>query len=87
MFEIQRDDERIPFTTHGLLDIRGSKYSCMVDNISNTGVLIEVNNSEQEHIRLGDIGTLHILLLAPVRYSCRVVRIDSNEIGLHFLEQ
>ena len=86
MFDTFRNDERIHFTTNGLLDIRGSKYSCLVDNISTAGVLIEVNDSDQEHIRLGDIGTVNILLLSPVSYPCRVVRIDSNLIGLHFLE-
>lgn len=80
-----RNNERIAFTTKGLLDIRGSIYACLVDNISTTGVLIEVNNLDQENIRLGDIGTLSILLLSPVNYTCRVVRIDSNQIGLNFL--
>lgn len=87
MTNTYRNDQRISFTTSGLLDIRGSIYSCLVDNISTSGVLIEVNNLDQENIRLGDIGTLSILLLSPVNYQCRVVRIDSNQIGLHFLMQ
>lgn len=85
MSDTFRSDERIPFTTNGLLDIRGEKYSCLVDNISSTGVLIEVNDTDYERIRLGDIGSVSILLLSPVSYACRVVRIDSNLIGLHFL--
>lgn len=87
MLDTHRSDERIPFTTNGLLEIRGSKFSCLVDNISTTGVLIEISTADLEYIRLGDIGILYVLLLSPVNYPCRVVRIDANQIGLHFLVQ
>ena len=86
MFDTHRNDERISFTTNGFLDIKGLKYSCLVDNISTTGVLIEINATDQEYIRLGDIGTLNVMLLSPVNYLCRVVRIESNQIGLQFLD-
>jgi len=83
----KRGEERIAFKTTCILDIKDSKYSCLVDNISTAGALIEVNTSDQGCIQMGDVGTLKVLLLSPVTYLCKVIRIHSNQIGLHFVEQ
>ena len=87
MYKLERSDERIPFITKGLLEIKGVKCTCLVDNISTTGALIEVGASDQMQLCMGDVGTLKVLLLSPVNYICQVVRINSNQIGLHFIEQ
>jgi hypothetical protein len=33
---------------------------------------------------MGDVGSLKVLLLSPVNYLCRIVRIDVNQIGVSF---
>jgi len=86
MYEQQRSEERVTFTTMCLLDIRGNKYHCLVGNISTAGACIEVNDSDQKCIHLGDGGSLKVLLLSPVQYQCRVVRKNINEIGLEFVD-
>jgi hypothetical protein len=68
------------------LDINGSKYDGLVDNISTTGASVELAASGQIDIQVGDKGTLNVLLLSPVNYMCKVVRINSNKVGLQFVE-
>lgn len=80
----KRSDERVKFTTKCQLDINGKKYNCLVDNISTTGASIELTASDLNHIQVGELGTLKVILLSPVKYLCRVVRVSSNQIGLHF---
>jgi hypothetical protein len=87
MHKKKRSEERIPFKTTCVLDINGSKYSCLVDNISTAGALIEVDNSGEIDIGMGDSGILKVLLLSPVTYRCKVTRILTNKIGLHLVEQ
>lgn len=87
MYDKERNDERVAFKTRCLLDINGSRYACLVNNISTLGALVEVDSPQQELFQLGDLGTVNILLLSPVSYPCRIVRIDDNQIALNFLEQ
>jgi hypothetical protein len=84
MYDTMRSDERISFKTRCLLDIKGSTYSCLVDNISTKGALIQISTSDNPGIRMGDVGSLKVLLLSPVNYLCRIVRIDVNQIGVSF---
>jgi PilZ domain len=86
MNEKQRSDNRVALLTKCQLDINGRKYSCLVDNISTTGAAIEMTVLDHDDIQVGEMGTLNVLLLSPVRYRCRVVRIDSNQIGVQFVE-
>lgn len=81
----KRSDERITFSSKGQMDINGTKYNCLVDNISTIGALIEVAASDKDHILVGETGILNILLLSPVKFICRVVRINLNQIGLQFV--
>ncbi|HEX9023229.1 MAG TPA: PilZ domain-containing protein [Geobacteraceae bacterium] len=83
----QRSDERLTFVTKCLLDINGKTYDCLVDNISTAGALIEMTASGETCIQVGDTGTLNVLLLAPVTYHCKVVRITSKHIALQFVDQ
>jgi hypothetical protein len=82
-----RNDERVNIITKCSFDVKGSKYDCILDNISTIGASIEINASDQNIIQIGDVGTLHVLLLSTVQYFCKVVRTDSKRIGLQFVDQ
>jgi hypothetical protein len=82
----KRSDERFTFISKGQMDINGTKYNCLVDNISTIGALVEVTASEQKHILVGEMGILNILLLSPVKFLCKVVRTNFNQIGLQFVD-
>ena len=84
MFDKDRKDERVNIITKCRLDINGTKYDGIVDNISTLGASVEINASDQNNIGIGDTGTLYVLLLSTVQYYIEVVRIDSNRIGLKF---
>jgi hypothetical protein len=83
--EQQRSESRVEFLTKCQLEINGNKYNCLVDNISTTGAAVEMADTDQDCIQVGDTGTLDVLLLSPVTYRCRVVRTDSNLIGVQFV--
>jgi len=83
----QRSDNRVALLTKCQFDINGRKYNCLVDNISTTGAAIEMTVSDQDDIQVGEIGTLNVLLLSPVQYQCRVVRISSDQVGVQFIDQ
>ncbi|MDD2309145.1 MAG: PilZ domain-containing protein [Desulfuromonadaceae bacterium] len=85
MHNKKRSDERFTFISEGQMDINGTTYNCLVDNISTSGALIEVTAAEQEHIRVGETGILNTVILAPVKFLCKVVRINLNQIGLQFV--
>jgi len=86
MFVKARKDERVNVITKCSLEIKGKRYVCILDNISTTGASIELNGSDQNNIHIGDVGTLHVLLLSMVQYLCKVVRTDTNGIGLQFVD-
>ncbi|MFA7405393.1 MAG: PilZ domain-containing protein [Pelobacteraceae bacterium] len=86
MFDKTRNDERVNIVTKCSLDINGAKYDCIVDNISTIGASIEMNGLDQSTLHIGDVGTLHVLLISVVEYLCKVVRIDSKGVGLQFVE-
>jgi len=68
-----------------MLDINGARYECVVDNISTIGAFIELKAPSKNRIHVGDRGVLHVLLLTPVKYLCRAVRIEAKGIGLQFI--
>jgi PilZ domain len=84
--EKQRSESRVELLTKCQLEINGKKYNCLVDNISTTGAAVEMAEGDQECIHVGDMGTLDVLLLSSVTYLCKVVRIDSNLIGVQFID-
>jgi PilZ domain len=85
--EKQRSENRVELLTKCQLEINGKKYNCLVDNISTTGAAVEMPDKDQDCIQVGDTGTVDVLLLSPVTYHCRVVRIESNLIGVQFVDQ
>ena len=86
MNDKQRSDQRVPLITKCHLDINGKTYNCLVDNISITGASVEMTAADQNGINVGDTGTLHVLLLSPVKYLFKVARVNSNQIGLQFVD-
>jgi hypothetical protein len=85
--EQQRGESRVELLTKCRLTIKGKKYNCLVDNISTMGAAVKMANKDQDCIRVGDMGSLVVLLLSPVTYQCSVVRMDSNLIGVKFTDQ
>jgi hypothetical protein len=85
--EQQRSENRVELLTKCQLEINGKKYNCLVDNISTAGAAVEMADADQDCIQVGDTGTLDVLLLSPVTYHCKVVRTDSNLIGVQFVVQ
>lgn len=81
----KRSDERFTLLSKGRMDINGTKYNCLVDNISTIGALIEVTASEQKHFLVGETGTLNTVLLSPVELLCKIIRTNFNQIGLQFV--
>lgn len=84
MFDKDRGDERVIIKTRCRFDIKGTKYDGTVDNISTLGASVEINASNKK-IRVGDTGTLYVLLLSSIKYLFKVVRIDTKSIGLQFI--
>ena len=84
--EKQRGESRVELLTKCQLEINGKIYHCLVDNISTTGASVEMADTDQDYIQVGDTGTLDVILLSPVTYHCRVVRINSTQIGVQFVD-
>jgi len=81
-----RIDDRQTFDTKCTLDINGTKYKCQMDNLSTAGASIEMKVSDCERVKIGEMGTLTVTLLTNVDYPCKVVRINSTQISLQFIE-
>ena len=81
-----RGDARVQYITKCELDIRGTIYKCLLDDLSSSGASVEMTSSDQDYIQLGEIGTLTVLLASPVKYLCTVMRIKSTQLGLQFLD-
>jgi hypothetical protein len=57
-----------------------------MDNFSTAGASIEITDSDCERIKIGEMGTLTVTLLTNADYPCKVVRINSTQISLQFIE-
>lgn len=83
----ERSDQRVNYISKCLLDVHGTSYSGILENISKTGALIEIIETLPQTIQCGDTCILNALLLSPVKYTCEILRIDSPRIALQFLDQ
>ncbi|MDD2735891.1 MAG: PilZ domain-containing protein [Desulfuromonadaceae bacterium] len=81
-----RNDDRIVFISMGMLDGKTEKVSCRLENISDGGVLVRMSDPVPETLREGDVVQLKAILLLPVELQCKVVRIDADQIAMHFIE-
>ncbi len=83
----QRSDQRVNYISKCLLDVHGTIYPGILENISKTGAAIEIVETLPHTIQCGETCILSTLLLSPVKYSCKILRIDSKRIALQFLDQ
>jgi|SRR6185369_4902316 len=82
----RRSDERLDLTTQCRLDIGGKVFDCIVDNISTVGASIDITFTKTHIFQVGETGTLNVLLLSPVRFNCKVVRMNSTQICVEFVD-
>lgn len=82
-----RNEERVNYISKCLLDIKGTSYSGLLENISTTGASVKMIDALPESIVCGCECVLSALLLSPVKYQSRIIRINSSRIALQFLEQ
>jgi c-di-GMP-binding flagellar brake protein YcgR len=71
-----------------LMELDGDTYEALLEDISLGGALIKVNNGVPKSLQIGDECNLmlcHNPDLCPSKLSCRVVRHDSDCIGIRFL--
>jgi hypothetical protein len=83
---MRRRDERLDLTTKGRLAISGKVYDCIIDNISPVGAAIDMTLTKTPVLQVGQMGTLNVLLLSPVRFHFRVVRTSSTRVGVEFVD-
>jgi len=80
---------RIHCETVCILNYEGKNYQGVVENISLTGALIKLSGIVPSAIHPGDSCGLMLCSdpeLCSVKYTCKVVRLDSAHIGVQFLE-
>lgn len=82
----KRSDQRITYVSNSLLRINGASYHCFLENISTTGALLDINEYINDTIHIDDVCSLDVLLLSPVKYTCKVVHISDNKVGLKFID-
>ncbi|MDD2897543.1 MAG: PilZ domain-containing protein [Desulfuromonadaceae bacterium] len=70
-----------------LMELDGSTYSALLENISLGGAWIKMNGGVPKSMQVGDVCDLlcNNLDLCPSKLSCRVVRRDSGNMGVSFL--
>jgi hypothetical protein len=82
-----RHAERLPWVSKGVLEVNNSKYECFLDNISDEGALIRFIETDVPALIPGTVCTLKVILLNVVEYPCKVVRVNSPQVGLQFFEK
>lgn len=71
-----------------LMETDGSAYQALLEDISLGGALIKVSDGVPNKLQVGDVCNLmlcHNPDSCPVKHSCRVVRMDSVNMGVRFL--
>ena len=80
---------RIVCAAKCILNYDGFDYEGVVANISLSGALIKLDNNIPSKIVPGnkcDMMLCSTMDSYPVKYTCRVIRFDSDIIGIEFLE-
>ena len=83
-----RIGSRITCNSQCILNFHGSVYHVLLENISIEGALLNTNNELLNHLKRGDLCDLLLCNdpdLCPTKYSCKVVRFDSEGIGVQFM--
>lgn len=90
MVNDKRAGHRISCVSKCLVYHNGSKYPGILENVSISGALVSMTNSLQYVIQLGDTCSLVFCgdrTLCPDEHLGKVVRLNSPQIGLQFLEE
>lgn len=80
---------RINCDTKCIIHFDASEFHGVIKNLSLSGALIKLNNKIPNNIHPGDKCDLLLCSntdLFPVRYTSKVTRVDSANIGVQFLE-
>jgi PilZ domain len=88
MREIGKSD-RLVCETKCILNFDGFEIQGVIENISLSGALIKLNDKPPDSIRPGD--TCDMVFsdnpdLYPIKYTSKIVRLDSEILGIEFLE-
>jgi hypothetical protein len=80
---------RIVCAAECILNFDGVDFPGVIENISLTGALIKLDSEMPAGIRPGD--TCDMIFCSspdvyPIKYTSKVVRLDSTLIGIEFLE-
>ena len=80
---------RIVCEARCILNCNGFDFEGVIVNLSLTGALIELNDKSPDNIHPDSVCDLMFCTnpdLYPIKYTCKVIRVDSKMIGLQFLE-
>jgi len=72
-----------------ILIFEGFDYHGVIENVSLSGALIKLNDEIPTSMQPGDRCDLLLCSnpeLCPVKYTCKVIRLDSAIIGVQFIE-
>jgi hypothetical protein len=72
-----------------ILSLDGFDYQGVIVNLSLSGALIKLNNKIPNNMLTDNMCDLMFCSdpdLYPIKYICKVIRVDSEMIGLQFLE-
>jgi hypothetical protein len=82
-------NSRIVCEAKCILSFEGLDFQGVIENLSLSGALIKLDNNIPNNIRPGDNCDLMLCSnpdLYPVKYTSKVIRVDSAIIGVQFLE-
>lgn len=80
---------RIVCAAKCILNFDGFDYQGVIENISLSGALIKLDNKIPNSVHFGDKCDMMLcsnLDSYPVKYTCKVIWLDSANIGVEFLE-
>jgi len=88
MRNLEKSD-RIVCEAKCILKFDGFEIQGVIENLSLSGALIKLNDKFTDSIQPG--ATCDMIFcsnpdLYPVRYACKVIRLDSEIIGIEFVE-
>lgn len=87
VYDVQRQGWRLECGDKCVLKHSGKSAECVLVDISISGVLVSCGDDIVDNIHLGDVCGIHLCgdpLSCPSEIACRVVRRDSDNIGLQF---
>jgi hypothetical protein len=85
----KKPSSRIVCEAKCILEFNDFEYYGVIKNLSLSGALIVLSNKFPNNISPEDICDLMFcsdLGLYPMKYACKVIRVDSEIIGAQFLE-